>query len=200
MWLDKEKAMEKRLDELAGRLKACQRRGNKLVLENVLESAKILAEAKALAKRDFGKWLQERAHMTPETARRHLRVLEFVNRNPSLTSEIATLSLAKTYALTRLDLDRAKQLLNGKESLSLPLQQISDLQFRKEFKERFPSASKRQTRENAFRQTYSALVHAERALHQATRLVPRMTPLQRKRIADRVRALNDLVAAWKTVA
>jgi hypothetical protein len=63
-----------RLNELAVQLMNCRKRGNRLTLECVLQSARILSEAKSLAGKDFGAWLIEQARMDRATAYRHLGV------------------------------------------------------------------------------------------------------------------------------
>ena len=189
--------MEDRLEGLARRILECRKRGHRLTLECILESGRILAEAKAIAKRQFGNWLQEKAHMTYETARRHLRVSRLVRENHSLTSKIATLGLAKIYALSTLDFATARKYLTGEARFSAPLEHLSDVQFRKEFRARFPLPEKRRTREHVFRSLVSALIRMEKALGQAGRFVHRLTPVQRRRIVEKIGLLeHDLPAGY----
>jgi hypothetical protein len=188
--------MEEQLRHLAVKLEACRRKAHRRTLEYVLESAKILARAKAVAGDAFGRWLKEYGHMDHETARRHLRVARFVERNASLTSKIATLSISKTYALSTLDSVTAEKLLTGALRLSRPLENLTDLEFRKEFRARFPFPPKRRTRQHAFRAAHGALCRAHKELHRAGPFARRMTASQRRRILEKVDALSRLRGLW----
>ena len=79
----------KKLDALARRLMICRRKGNTLTIATVLESARILSEAREEAKRGFTAWLRKKGHMDPMTARRHLAVARFVREHRALTREIS---------------------------------------------------------------------------------------------------------------
>jgi hypothetical protein len=193
--------MDARLAPLAVRLQACRRRGNRRTLECVLESAKILAEAKAISRRDFGIWLRERAHMDRGTANRYLRVAGFVRRNVSLMTQISNLSLTKICALSSLDSATAARLLSGRERLSAPMDQLSDIEFHRELRGRHPAPRRRMNRENVFRQTWSLLIRLEKALFRAKGIRARMSPHQRNRIVEKVAHLSRAVAGWRaTVA
>lgn len=191
--------MEPRLIELAQRLQSCRRRGNRLSLECVLESARIISEAKARAKRDFGSWLSNHAHMDRATAARHLRVAEFMRRNVALTQQISSLSIAKVYALSSLDSATATRLASGRERLSAPLERLSDVEFHRELRARYPVRPGRMNRENLFRQTWSLLVRAEKALYRAGRIRARLNSAQRIRIVEKVAHLSRAVAGWRVV-
>lgn len=198
--LMKECVMERRLEELARQLEATRKRGNKLTLQSVLESARILEEAESLAKRRWTRWVRERGHMDPVTARRHMAVADFVRANRALTHEIATLSIAKIYKLSTLESALAVSLLTGKQKLSLPLDRMSDVQFRQECQRRFPAKPKKANRGNVFRSTLSILSRAEKSLHRALHYARRMTHAQRRRIYERVTAISTLLSDWKVVA
>jgi hypothetical protein len=188
-----------RLAELAVALMKCRRRGNKLTLECVLESARILTEAKRLAGPGFGGWLAEHAHMDRATAYRHLSVARFVRDHVALTRQIATLSLAKIYALSSIDSALATRFLMGEIKMSEPLDVISDVRFRKEFRERFP-ARKRHSRHHVFQAATSSLTRAARAVQEASRFIRSMTARQRQQIEIQIHALQKLISGWKGVA
>ncbi|MGH9024276.1 MAG: DUF3102 domain-containing protein [Acidimicrobiia bacterium] len=192
--------MNDRLEALARSLDKCREQNHRASLEHVLQAARILAEAKAEAARDFGRWLKEQARMSRSTANCYLRVAEFLERNVQLTGQIAKLGLAKVYALSSLDFDAARRILTGDERFSKPLELLSDVQFRKEFRERYPSERKRRTREHAYREIQSAIAHLDRALARGQRLMARMTPIQKERISNGLRALQALAAGWSSVA
>jgi hypothetical protein len=117
-----------------------------------------------------------------------------------LTREISSLSIAKVYKLSTLDLSNAQRLLTGRIKLSRPLAQLSDVQFRQECRSLFPVSSKKSTKEHVFRSTFSALVRAEKTLRRAMHFSKRMSPNQRRRIFEKVTALSHLIAGWKVVA
>lgn len=192
--------MNARLDQLAQRLALCRKRGNRMMLDHILESARILAEAKALAGRAFGKWLRVKAHMDRATASRHLRVASFVNRNVASTQQIASLTISKVYALSSLDFDSAQKILRGEVRFSAPLEDLSDVQFRREFRERFPRSPARRTREHFFRSALSSLLRAGRELHRVRRHWARLSQLQRKRILGKVRAMHEILENVSVVA
>ena len=189
-----------RLNVLAVELMNCRKRGNKMSLECVLESARILAEAKSLAGAGFGRWLAEQGRMDRATAYRHLGVSEFVRQHVALTRQIATLSMAKIYAISSLDSATAVRILTGHVKFSAPLDLICDVQFRREFREMFPPKQKRRTRQHVFQAAASALTRAAKAVQEASRVVRAMTPDQRRRIELKIQALSKLVSGWKGVA
>lgn len=189
-----------RLNELAEKLMNCRKRGNKLTLECVLASARILEKAKAIAKGGFGRWLSEQAHMDRSTAGRHMRVARFVQKHGALMHQTATLGLAKIYALSSIDSGLAARILTGQITFSAPIDEICDVQFRREFLEKFPPKRPRHTREHVFQSTASALTRAEKAVRLASTFHQKMTPSQRHRIASRIRSLVKLIASWNRVA
>jgi hypothetical protein len=189
-----------RLNVLAVQLMNCRKRGNRLTLECVVESARILAEAKALAGAGFGTWLADQARMDRATAYRHLGVGKFVREHVALTRQIATLSLAKIYAISTLDSATAVRILTGQLKFSVSLEEISDVQFRREFRELFPPRQKRRTRQHVYQSAASALSRAAKAVQEASRVVRAMTPLQRRKIELKIHALGKLISGWKGVA
>lgn len=192
--------MDTRLEELARRLQANRRKTNKVTLDYVMESARILAEAKTLAGRGFSRWVREQAHMDSDTARYHLKVAGFVRANTELIREISTLSMAKIYKLSTLDSTLARALLTGRERLSEPLPQLSDVQFRKEFRDRFPGSPRRIHRGHMYRSALSVLARTEKTLHRAMTYARQMTQAQRGRILQKVLAISNLLARWGVVA
>jgi hypothetical protein len=188
------------LARLAQQLEGCRRRGNKMSLEHVLESAAILRKARQAAREGFGKWLRDQAHMDRMTAFRHLAVAGFVERHVTLMRHIASLSLAKIYELSTLDPELARRLLTGEERFTRPLDQLSDVQFRREFRERFPRPARRRTRQSAYLEIYSALVRLRKALGRGSPFAGRMSPRQRERIGRELRAVAQAAQGWQVVA
>ncbi len=184
--------MDQRLVELARKIELSRKKGNRQSLGVILECARILEKARAIAKRDFGRWLKERAHIEQTTAYRYLATGGFVRRNFALMQRIELLSLAKIYALSSLDDTRARRLLEGHDQFSAPLDRISDLQFRKEFRVRFPSPPRRLHRHNIFRAAFSALQHAHDTMKRASLNARLLTPMQRHGLWAKVRILHGL--------
>jgi len=189
-----------RLNELAVQLMNCRKRGNRLTLEWVLESARILSEAKSIAGAGFGRWLIEQARMDRATAYRHLGVARFVKQHVALTRQIATLSLAKIYAISGLNSAQAVRVLTGQIKFSAPLDLICDVQFRREFRNVFPPKAKRRSRLHVYQAAAGALSRAEKAVQEASRLVRTMTAVQRHKIESKIQALAKLISGWKNVA
>lgn len=189
-----------RLAHLAVQLVNCRKRGNKLTLECVLESARILSEAKTLAGVKFGAWLAEQARMDRATAYRHLGVARFVRDHVALTRPIATLSLAKIYALSAVDSAVAVRVLTGQIKFSAPLDLICDVQFRREFRQLFPARPPRHSRQHVYQAAAGALARAEQAVRHASGFVRSMTPDQRRKIEAKIHSLLKLISTWKGVA
>ena len=188
------------LKELAVKLMNCRKRGNRLTLECVLESARILEEAKAIAKNSFGRWLSEQARMDRSTAGRHMRVARFIQKHGALMHQITTLGLAKIYALSSIDSGLAARVLTGQITFSAPLEEMGDLQFRREFREKFPPQKRRHTRTHVYQSTASALTRATKAVQNASLFLRRMTTSQRRMIVNRIHALVKLISTWNQVA
>lgn len=189
--------MDKILGDLAERLHALRVRSNRAGLQHVLASAKILLQARDIAQRDFGRWVREKAHMQYDTARRYLRVNAFVEANHDLNSEFASLSLAKLYALSSLDSDSARRFLTHREAFSKPLDRLTDVEFLREFRQRFPRTRPRRTREHVYQEISAAIARLKRALVRGVKYAARMTELQRERIARELEAAGLQAGAWR---
>jgi hypothetical protein len=192
--------MDDRLADLARRLDECRKVANRMTLANVLESAQILTEAKRIAKGAFTRWLRTTGGMDPSTARRHLAVASFVSENGALTHELARLSIAKVYALTTLDFETARGYLTGAIVLSRPLDQMSDVQFAREFRRRHPRPRQPQTRKRIYQEVYSAIVRLRIKLQRGERYASALSPAQHRKIVEAFEALLNEAAGWKVVA
>lgn len=190
----------KTLDGLAQDLRLCRRKHNKLSLGYVLDAARILAEAKALAKRRFGAWLRERAHMDRSTASRYFKVAGFVRRNVALTQQIEKMSITKLCALSNLDDDQARAYLKGEIYLPRPLELLSDAEFVAEIRKLHPPSPKRRNRQHAYRQVLGAITKLERALVGASPYHQQLSPAQRRRIASRLESALQRAEGWKRIA
>ncbi|HEX7899781.1 MAG TPA: hypothetical protein VF950_18575 [Planctomycetota bacterium] len=190
--------MERILKDLADRLHDLRLRANRVTLKHVLDSAKILQEAREIAQGEFGRWVRERAHMQYETARRYLRVAVFVQTHHNSNSEIATLSLAKIYALSSLDSDTAQRFLAHREAFSKPLSQLTDVEFLREFRQRYPKKVYRRTRLHFYREIAATLTRLRKALARGQSYAARLTSLQGERISRELEALGSQAPFWKS--
>ena len=188
-----------RLNLLAVQLTKCRRHSNKLSLEGILESARILEEAKSLAGGRFGAWLTEQARMDRSTAGRHMRVARFTHGHGALMHQIASLSLAKTYALSSLDSALAVRILSGQVRFSAPLELISDVMFRQELRAMVPAPPPRHNRHHVFQAASSALGRAGREMEHASRIAKTMTAAQRRKLQLKIEALVRIVTPWKSL-
>jgi hypothetical protein len=95
--------MSRSLGVFTKQLVECRRRWNHRSLDYVLESARILGEAREAAKseRRWVRWLREGPRMSRATALKHERVANLWGRNVSLRKHFETLSISKIYALSR---------------------------------------------------------------------------------------------------
>lgn len=192
--------MHPKLDLFRRQLDDCRSRGHKRALDFVIEAAGILEKAKAVARRDFGRWLTEHARMDWSTADRYMNAAAFVRRNSATLHNIAPLGLCKVYALAKLPEDAAARLLSGKIRLRRPLRDLSDLEFRREMKRLFPKPPHRATAENLFRRARSSLSRAGETLGRLTRLNDRLSPLQRRVLNGLVQAIGRTLRAWAPTA
>jgi hypothetical protein len=90
--------------------------------------------------------------------------------------------------------------LTGQIKFSARLEDLCDLQFRREFRERFPSKTRRHTRAHVYQSTASALTRAEQAVRKASPFLRRMTAAQRGTIVNRILGLMKLISDWNQVA
>lgn len=190
----------KSLESLAKDLHHCRRRHHKLSLKYVLEAARILSDAKRLAKRRFGAWLREHARMDRSTVGRYLRVAAFAKANESSMHQIQALSIMKICSLASLDAAAARRFLKGTLKLSGPLEELGDAQFVRELRARYPAPPKKLNRQHAYRQVLSAIARLERAFSGADRYHDLLSPAQKRQIADEIRELIHMARGWRRIA
>jgi hypothetical protein len=190
--------MDEILKDLAEKLHDLRLRSNRVTLRHVLDMAKVLTQARDVAKRDFGRWVREKAHMQYNTASRYLRVASFVGTNSDLNSEIASLSIAKIYAMSSLDSDTARQLLTHRMALSKPLDRLTDVEFLREFRERFPKPVRRRTRVHVFQEISADMTRLKKSLGRGQRFAGQMSELQRERISRDLAFLSSYAEVWRS--
>ncbi len=160
-------------------------------LDHILHSAQILAEAKRLAGRRFGRWLREMGRMGRETAFRHLRVSEFVRENVALMQHFRTLSLTKLYALSTLPPALSRKCVLGEVPFSCPFAELSDVAFLREFAVRFPRRERSRKRHQVFMEMLSVFVRARKSMQRSSRYLHRLSESQVARLAHQL----DLIIA-----
>lgn len=189
--------MDEILKGLAEKLHELRLRSNRITLRHVLEMAKVLTHARDVAQRGFGRWVREKAHMQYDTARRYLRVASFVEANHDLNREIASLSISKVYAISSLDSDTARQLLTRRLALSKPLDRLTDVEFLREFRLRFPKPARRRSRAHVFQQISADMTRLKKSLGRGQRFASLMSDLQRERIARDLAGLGAHAEVWR---
>ena len=196
----KEQQMDARLGVLAKRLEACRKRGNRMTLQNVLESARILEQAKAIAKDDFQKWVVEEGRMDPTTARHHMRVAKMAKEHRYFNTAFATLSLTKLYALSGLWEDSLREVMSGEVKFSKPIEGLSDVQFLSEFRQQFTLRIKKINRGHMYREVTAKITRLEKAFRRGRKLLGRLKPDFKLKLAERLDALIMTATEWRAVA
>ena len=192
--------MDARLGLLAKRLNACRKRGNRMTLQNVLESARILRQAKAIARGDFEKWVVAEGHMDPNTARHHVRVAKLIEAHPNLNSDLANLSISKLYALSALWNDSFRDVMSGKIRFSKPIEELNDVQFLSEFRQRFHLKIKKINRGHAYREVTAKITRLEKAFRRGRKFLGSLRPELKLKLAERLDALIMTATEWRAVA
>lgn len=159
-----------------------------MTLELILESAKILKEAKEEAGAGFDTWVRTQGHMHPSTARRHMRVAEFVSEQRALMRDVANLGTVKVYALAAQPPSVAARILDGSIPFSAPLDEISDLQFRIDLRQLNPRKNPGGAYQ-AYQKVCGCLSRSRLSLQAARRYKHRYTEAQHRRIREMVEAL-----------
>jgi hypothetical protein len=190
--------MNEILKDLAEKLHGLRLRSNRVTLGHVLDMADVLTRARNVAQREFGRWVREKAHMQYDTARRYLRVSSFVDANHDLNREIASLSISKIYAISSLDSDTSRQLLTRRMALSKPLDRMTDVEFLREFRLRFPKPVRRRTWAHVFREISAHATRLRKSLARGQRFAGRMSDLQRERIARELAGLGAHAEVWRS--
>lgn len=177
---------DEKLEVLAQRLQACREKGNRVALQNILESARILREAQREAGDGFAVWLRDQGHMDPSTARRYLRVADFVEEHRASMSVFATIGVVKLYALASLPPEVVPGVLDGSIPFSAPLEEIPDVRFRTEVREMSPRGVTKKDAYHAYLRMCGYLVKARGGMQAARRFKSRFTAAERKRIREYV--------------
>jgi len=178
------------LDVFTRRLEACRRQWNRGSLDYVLESAKILQEAKTAAdnERRWLRWVTEAAHMSRMTATRHLGVAHFLSRNVTLKRHCATISISKVYALSRTKPIVAHRMLSDER-----VRRMTDVEFAGLIRPYLPKTKRRPTVPNLLRSILSGLEKASRGIARWKGARTAIPPEHRSRIQLRLREMDATV-------
>src|SRR5687768_6769138 len=103
------------LTRFTRRLEECRRRWHRRTVQYVVEVARIVRAARRAAKdeRRWGEWIRNETHMNRSTVYRYLEVAKFLKANVASKQQLVSLSIAKIYALSRLNRDQALELLES---------------------------------------------------------------------------------------
>jgi len=140
------------------RLEECRKRWHRSTLRYVLAVARIVNAARKAAKdeRRWGKWIRDEIHMNRSTVYRYLQVSEFLKANVALKQQLASMSIAKVYALSRLDSAQARALIKSGKA-----ERMNDVSFLRLTVRLQPRPITRATRPNLLRSLNAALTHLE---------------------------------------
>jgi hypothetical protein len=143
------------------RLEECRKRWNCRSLQYVLTAARIIRAARKAAKdeRRWGLWIRKETHMNRSTIYRYLRVAEFLKANVFSKQHLASLSLAKIYALSRLKPDHARHMIQSGKA-----RRMTDVSFLRLASRLHPKPPTRPILPNLFHALDAALVRLDRSL------------------------------------
>jgi hypothetical protein len=123
---------------------------------------------------------------------RHIRVAEFADRHVSLMKHLATLSLSKVYALTRVEPDLAKSLAQDPK-----VQQLSDVAFAQHLQPFLGFRKRRVTTPNVFRSIMAGLARAERGIQRWQRTHRGIAAEYQAKVLGRLNAMRETVSHLK---
>jgi hypothetical protein len=143
------------------RLEECRKRWTCRTLRYVLNVARILRAARKAAKdeRRWGVWIRDETHMNRTTVYRYLRVGEFLKANVYSKQQLASLSIAKIYALSRLKPHHAQALIRSGKA-----RKMSDVPFLRLASRLHPRPPTRPILPNFVHSVEAALVRLDRSM------------------------------------
>ena len=188
--------MSQNLGVFTKRLEECRRRWHHGSLEYVLESARILGEARNAAKteRRWTRWLREGPRMSRATALKHERVANLWDRSVSLRKHLGTLSITKIYGLSR-----TKSLVAQRLAADPRVQRMSDVEFGLFVRQYLPRPRRKPTAPNLYRRVMAGLDRVGQGIarwRNTRQAIPRDIRLQ---IQFRIRSLLAEAGHLRTV-
>jgi hypothetical protein len=104
----------------------CRRRWNRQTFRYVLTMARIVRNARDAAEnhRQWNQWIRLQLRMDPSTVQRYLRIEGLAARNADSNPHFRKLTISKLDALSRLPVEKARELIGNGSS-----ERMSDLEF-----------------------------------------------------------------------
>ena len=169
------------------RLEECRKRWHHNTVRYVVGVARIVRAARRAAKdeRRWCEWIRNEIHMNRTTVYRYLRVAEFLKSNVDLGQHLASLSIVKLYALSRLHQPQARRLAR-----SVSAHSMSDVAFLSKIQGCPRKVETRATLPNLSKSTIAALARLEssfRRWHQSALTMPLSV---RIRLQSRLQAMS----------
>jgi hypothetical protein len=184
--------VEARLADLGKSVRECRTRANALAVQQILQMADQLQEAKSLARRRWSHWLRVDARMSRQTALNHLRAAEFL-RSVQSTGQFEGLGIEKIYLLSRLSQDQLDRVASGEAGFTAPIAELSEVQFKTEFRNLFPPAKKRSGRQNAFKAVSTKIRKAVKTAEKYREFLDKFSPEEWSRLEEDYRALGEIL-------
>lgn len=184
-----------KLSAYTRRLEECRKRWHRRTAGYVLEVARIVRAARRVAgdERRWGRWIREETRMNRVTVYRYLRVARFLRANVYLKQQLVSLSIAKLYALSRLErTDAVKLVKNGKAD------KLSDVAFLRLTRPLLPQREKRVTLPNLSKSLVASIARLDHSVKrwQHSELV--MPMALRMRLMSRLHAMERVLDRIRT--
>lgn len=143
------------------RLEECRKRWHRRTVQYVLEVARIVRAARRAARdeRRWGEWIRNETHMNRTTVYRYLQVAKFLKTNVDSKHQLVSLSIAKIYALSRMEAGQVRSLLKSGK-----LERLSDVSFLRMARRFRKETSPRFIRPNLFKSLDSAFGRLEESM------------------------------------
>jgi hypothetical protein len=178
------------LSSFTRRLEECRKRWHHNTVRYVVAVARIVRAARRAAKdeRRWGEWIRNETHMNRTTVYRYLRVAEFLKANVSLKQHLASLSIAKLYALSRLKHDQAIRLIRSGRAASM-----NDVAFLRLASRLHPTPMTRSIRPNLVRSLESAMGRLELVVRRWEHSHVTLPVALQSKLQARLQAINRAV-------
>jgi hypothetical protein len=143
------------------RLEECRKRWHRRTVQYVLEVVRIVKGARKAARdeRRWGEWIRNETHMNRTTVYRYLQVAKFLKANVDSKHQLVSLSIAKIYALSRMEQGQVRALLRSGKP-----ERMSDVSFLRMTSRFRKDTSPRFIRSNLFKSLDSAFGRLEESM------------------------------------
>ena len=180
-----------KLTSFTRRLEECRKRWHRRTSAYVLEVARIVRGARKAARSEgrWGKWIREETRMNRTTVYRYLEIAKFLRTNDALKHQLASLSISKLYALSRLRQSEVTKLVRSGKA-----EDLSDVDFLKHVARLQPRRRVlRITRPNLTKSLEASVARLSSCIHrwQDSNLVMSIT--FRLRLKSRLRSMEKLL-------